>query len=205
MLKNRADTAAYGEPTAGGLTNTTNAQKQFSMWNPGMRSGAITTSSNDPNYQKALTTQPWLVKQGGDPRMETAPSSAVISSRANRMIGPDGVYLQHLADRIDMPTARSALADVLSRQGQMSNKLTPTQWAKDYGAVSPTAKAMIQLTAPKAAPYLENAATGGRAFDIAPERLGLSKSMDWLAAFGDALSKPPEASLPPPEACRRPR
>ena len=43
--------------------------------------------------------------------------------------------------------------------------------------------AFVDRNAPGASPYLNNAATGARAFDLAPERPGMSKSMGWRASL----------------------
>ena len=53
VLKNRAITGKYGEPSVNGLTNTIRAPKQFSMWNEGMNSSGKTISPSDPNYIRA--------------------------------------------------------------------------------------------------------------------------------------------------------
>jgi hypothetical protein len=53
VLKNRADTGSYGDPTVNGLTNTIKAPKQFSMWNPDIASSGKTISPGDPLYQQA--------------------------------------------------------------------------------------------------------------------------------------------------------
>ena len=59
VIKNRADSGAWGDPFKGGLTRTITAPKQFSMWNTddpklvalANRANAIPTS--DPRYQRA--------------------------------------------------------------------------------------------------------------------------------------------------------
>ena len=54
VIKNRADSGAWGDPFNGGLTRVITARKQFSLWNPGDRAGpmANATSSNSPLYQR---------------------------------------------------------------------------------------------------------------------------------------------------------
>lgn len=55
VMKNRADSGAWGDRTNGGLTRVITAPKQFSIWNPGYKWApslrAIPTT--DPRYQRA--------------------------------------------------------------------------------------------------------------------------------------------------------
>lgn len=58
VLKNRAVTGSYGDPSVNGLTNAITAknkagQYQFSMWSPSISSTGKTISSSDPNYIRA--------------------------------------------------------------------------------------------------------------------------------------------------------
>jgi N-acetylmuramoyl-L-alanine amidase len=59
VIKNRADSGAWGDPTKGGLTQTITAPKQFSMWNtddPKLRAlaaGVSAIPTTDPRYQRA--------------------------------------------------------------------------------------------------------------------------------------------------------
>jgi hypothetical protein len=140
--------------------------------------------------------EPWLDLQGG--RLESgAPQvhPGPIAGRADAMVGTDPGYLATTHELLGEPVARSALADVLSRQGRISERFTPSQWAKDYGSVNDPAKAYIAAHAPAAVPYFENAATGGRAFDLAPERPGQSNAMGGVAATAALLAKYPRLAV----------
>ena len=58
VLKNRAITGSYGDPSVNGLTNAITAknkagQYQFSMWSPSIPSSGKTISPSDPLYQQA--------------------------------------------------------------------------------------------------------------------------------------------------------
>ena len=58
VLKNRAITGGYGDPSVNGLTNAINSrnadgQYQFSMWNPAKASSGKTILPSDPIYQRA--------------------------------------------------------------------------------------------------------------------------------------------------------
>jgi hypothetical protein len=55
VIKNRADSGAWGDPTKGGLTRTITAPKQFSIWNPGYSRAAYLRSipPTDAQYQRA--------------------------------------------------------------------------------------------------------------------------------------------------------
>jgi hypothetical protein len=48
---------------------------------------------------------------------------------------------------------------------------------------------------PEAAPYLNNAATGGKAFDLAPERPGASNAAGFLATLGKFLVDAPKTAI----------
>jgi hypothetical protein len=91
--------------------------------------------------------------------------------------------MNEIEQQLGPGAARSTVADVLSRLGQRSGKFAPDKFAQEYGGLTPEVNAFVNRHAPGATPYLNNAATGARAFDIAPERPGMSKSMGWLASL----------------------
>ena len=76
--------------------------------------------------------------------------------------------------------------------GRVSGKFTPSEWGKDYADVNQPTRDFIGRTG--AAPYLENAATGGRAFDLAPERPGASNAAGALGALAATTAKLPGVS-----------
>lgn len=138
------------------------------------------------------TNQPWLEKQGGSLDSGAAPANpTTIASRANAIPGSGSGYLTDIASQLGLDPARATLADVLSRQGQIKGQFTPSRWGSDYAQTSPVVKQFIAQNAPTATPYLENAATGGRAFDLQPERPGLSNSLGFLGGLGEFLAKAP--------------
>jgi hypothetical protein len=140
--------------------------------------------------------EPWLERQGGSLEPGAAPMHpGTIAGRADAMVGTDPGYLTTTHALLGEDVARNALADVLSRQGRVSERFTPSEWGKDYGGVNDTAKTFIARNAPEAVPYFENAARGGRAFDLAPERPGMSNAMGGLAATVALLSKFPKLAV----------
>ena len=143
--------------------------------------------------------QPWLIRQGGELKpgaREPAPST--IAGRATGIVGANPGYLGDIDTNLGTGVARNTLADVLSRMGRVSDRFTPSEWGKDYAGVNQRTKDFITQNAPAAAPYLENAATGGRAFDINPERPGMSNAMGRLAGIGYGLAKLPGVAAIPP-------
>jgi hypothetical protein len=142
------------------------------------------------------TNQPWLERQGGSLEAGAAPANpTTIASRANAITGSGSGYLGDIETKLGLDPARATGADVLSRLGQIKGQFTPSRWGSDYASVSPVVKQFIEQNAPTAKPYLENAATGGRAFDIQPERPGLSNSLGFLGGLADLLSNYPKTAL----------
>lgn len=139
--------------------------------------------------------EPWLDRQGGalDPGQRPAePTPGAVGSRADAIPGSDPGYLTRTNAMLGEPVARNTLADVLSRMGRVSDRFTPSEWGKDYANVNQPTRDFIGRTG--AAPYLENAATGGRAFDLAPERPGASNAAGALGAVAAATAKLPGVS-----------
>jgi hypothetical protein len=140
--------------------------------------------------------QPWLERQGGGLEQgATQPSPTTISSRATAITGASPNYLDQIKTQLGLDPARSTLADVLSRLGDVKGQFTPSRWGSDYEAVNPVVKQFIAEHAPTVTPYLENAATGGRAFDIRPERPGMSNALGFLGGLGEFLSKYPRLAV----------
>jgi hypothetical protein len=52
VIRNRADTGVYGDPSQGGAGKVILAPKQFSMWNADIPSSGKTISSNDPRHER---------------------------------------------------------------------------------------------------------------------------------------------------------
>jgi hypothetical protein len=128
--------------------------------------------------------QPWLEKQGGGlERGDPAVNPTTIAGRVESIAGENPNYMNEIEQQLGPGAARSTVADVLSRLGQRSGKFAPDKFAQEYGGLTPEVNAFVNRHAPGATPYLNNAATGARAFDIAPERPGMSKSMGWLASL----------------------
>jgi hypothetical protein len=159
--------------------------------------GAEFDAANAAYAKLKQIQQPWLEKQGGNISGETpvAPAPSTIVSRAAGITGPAPGYLADINTHLGAPVARNTLADVLSREGLKSGRFSPSEWGADYANVNEPTKAFIAEHAPEATPYLENAATGGRAFEIQPERPGLSKSIGWLGALAEAASKAPRSLM----------
>jgi hypothetical protein len=154
---------------------------------------------NDANQAYARFKQvqePWLERQGGalDPGQRPAePQPGAVGARADAIPGADPGYLTRTTALLGDSVARNTLADVLSRMGRVSDRFTPSEWGKDYADVNQPTRDFIGRTG--AAPYLENAALGARAFDLAPERPGLSNAMGALGAVAAGASKLPGISL----------
>ena len=128
--------------------------------------------------------QPWLERQGGGlERNDPAVNPTTIASRVEGIAGENPNYMNEIEQQLGPGAARSTVADVLSRLGQRSGKFAPDKFAQEYGELTPEVNAFVNRHAPGASPYLNNAATGARAFDLAPERPGMSKSMGWLASL----------------------
>ena len=139
--------------------------------------------------------EPWLNRQGGalDPSQRPAePTPGAVASRADAIPGSDPGYLTRTNAMLGESVARNTLADVLSRLGRVSGKFTPSEWGKDYADVNQPTRDFIGRTG--AAPYLENAAIGGRAFDLAPERPGASNAAGALGALAATTAKLPGVS-----------
>jgi hypothetical protein len=142
------------------------------------------------------TNQPWLERQGGSLDAGAAPPNpTTVANRATAITGAAPGYLNDIRTQLGLDPARATLADVLSRLGQIKGDFTPSRWGSDYAAVNPVVKQFIAEHAPTATPYLENAATGGRAFDLQPERPGLSNSLGFLGGLGEFLSKSPALAV----------
>jgi hypothetical protein len=156
-----------------------------------MRGGAE-TAGQGPQFDQAnldystfkQVNQPWLEKQGGGlERSDTAVNPATIAGRVESIAGENPNYMNEIEQQLGPGAARSTVADVLSRLGQRSGKFAPDKFAQEYGGLTPEVNAFVDRHAPGATPYLNNAATGARAFNVAPERPGMSKSMGWLASL----------------------
>lgn len=142
------------------------------------------------------TNQPWLERQGGSLDAGAAPPNpTTVANRATAITGAAPGYLNDIRAQLGLDPARATLADVLSRLGQIKGDFTPARWGSDYAAVNPVMKQFIAEHAPTATPYLENAATGGRAFDLQPERPGLSNSLGFLGGLAEFLSKSPALAV----------
>ena len=142
------------------------------------------------------TQEPWLERQGGalDPNQRPAePTPGAVASRANAIPTSDPGYLTRTNALLGEPVARNTLADVLSRMGRVSDKFTPNEWGKDYANVNQPTSDFIARTG--GAPYLENAAIGGRSFDLSPERPGASNAAGALGAVATGALRFPGISL----------
>jgi hypothetical protein len=166
--------------------------------------GAAQEAGQGPQFDQAnldystfkQVNQPWLERQGGSVEPGAQPANpTTVASRANAITGAGSGYLGDIRAQLGLDPARATLADVLSRLGQIKGAFTPSRWGSDYANVSPAVKQFIAQHAPTATPYLENAATGGRAFDLQPERPGLSNSLGFLGGLGEFLAKSPALAV----------
>jgi hypothetical protein len=140
--------------------------------------------------------QPWLERQGGSLEPGSAqPAPSTIASRVNAIPGASPGYLTEIENQLGPEAARATAADVLSRLGQVRGQPTPTKWGSDYASVNQAMKDFINSHAPVATPYLENAATAGQAFDIQPERPGMSNTLGFLGSLGESLAKIPRTAI----------
>jgi hypothetical protein len=140
--------------------------------------------------------QPWLERQGGGLKRRDPPvSPTTIAGRVEGIAGKNPNYMDEIEQQLGPGAARSTVADVISRLGQRSGKFAPDKFAQEYGDLSPRVNDFVARNAPGASPYLNNAATGARAFDLAPERPGMSKSMGWLASLVEQSLEHPALRL----------
>lgn len=165
--------------------------KLYGGYTDAMQGGAE-TAGQGPQFDQAnldystfkQVNQPWLERQGGGlERADPAVNPATIAGRVEGIAGQNPNYMDEIEQQLGPGAARSTVADVLSRLGQRSGKFAPDQFAQEYGGLSPRVNDFVTRNAPGASPYLNNAATGARAFDLAPERPGMSKAMGWLASM----------------------
>jgi hypothetical protein len=163
----------------------------YGGYSDAMRGGAE-TAGQGPEFNQAnldystfkQVNQPWLERQGGGlERKDAAVNPATIAGRVEGIAGQNPNYMDEIEQQLGPGAARATVADVLSRLGQRSGKFAPDKFAQEYGGLSPRVNDFVARNAPGASPYLNNAATGARAFDLAPERPGMSKSMGWLASL----------------------
>lgn len=167
--------------------------------------GAAQEAGQGPQFDQAnldystfkQVNQPWLERQGGGVERGDAPASPrAVASRTEAIPGSGANYLNEIKAQLGPDAAKATLADVLSRQGQIKGQFTPSRWGSDYASVPDVVKQFIAEHAPTATPYLENAATGGRAFDIQPQRPGLSNALGFLGGTGALLAKAPWLAVP---------
>ena len=163
----------------------------YGGYSDAMQTGA-TNAGQGPEFNQAnldystfkQVNQPWLERQGGGLERNDPPiNPATIAGRVEGIAGKNPNYMDEIEQQLGPGAARSTVADVLSRLGQRSGKFAPDKFAQEYGDLSPRVNDFVARNAPGASPYLNNAAIGARAFDLAPERPGLSKSMGWLASL----------------------
>ena len=205
-------TAPYGHlkilrSDLGTKTNTTDPVRGpaydalYGGYTDAMRGGAE-EAGQGPRFDQAnldystfkQVNQPWLKAQGGDPEKAT-PSPATVESRVKGITGAGSSYLDEISTQLGLDPARATLADVTSRLGRVKGEFTPSQWGRDWAGFSPAAKQFISEHSPEATPYLENAAIGGRAFDLAPERPGQSNSLGALGSLGAFLANMPKTAI----------
>jgi hypothetical protein len=163
----------------------------YGGYSDAMQTGAV-NAGQGPEFNQAnldystfkQVNQPWLERQGGGlERNDPAVSPTTIAGRVEGIAGENPNYMNEIEQQLGPGAARSTVADVLSRLGQRSGKFAPDKFAQEYGGLTPEVNAFVDRHAPGATSYLNNAATGARAFDIAPERPGMSKSIGWLASL----------------------
>jgi hypothetical protein len=163
----------------------------YGGYSDAMQTGA-TNAGQGPEFNQAnldystfkQVNQPWLERQGGGlERSDPAVNPATIAGRVEGIAGKNPNYMDEIEQQLGPEAARATVADVLSRLGQRSGKFAPDKFAQEYGGLSPRVNDFVTRNAPGASPYLNNAAIGARAFDLAPERPGMSKSLGWLASL----------------------
>ena len=142
--------------------------------------------------------QPWLKDQGGDPE-GPRPSPHTVESKVTGIVGAGSDYMNDIRAQLGLDPARATLADVLTRLGQVKGRFTPSQWGRDWGqgdaGISPVVKQFIAEHSPEATPYLNNAAVGGKAFDLAPERPGASNAAGFLGGLAAFLANAPKTAI----------
>jgi hypothetical protein len=173
----------------------------YGAYTDAMRGGAE-EAGQGPQFDQAnldystfkQVNQPWLERQGGKLDSDVQPSPATIASRANAIPGSNPGYLDDINTQLGLGPARNTLADVLSNLGRIKDQSTPSRWGSDYAGVNDRTKQFIADNAPTATPYLENAAIGGRAFDLQPERPGMSNSIGFLGGLAAMLANHPKVA-----------
>jgi hypothetical protein len=164
--------------------------------------GAAEEAGQGPAFDQAnfdyhtfkQVNQPWLEKQGGGLKPnDTRPSPTTIASRVNGIQDAKSPYLTEIESQLGPDAARSTAADVLSRMGDRAKggENVPSQWGNQYATLPEAVKQFIADQSPTGAQRLENAAAGGRAIDIQPERSGLSNRMGGLATMLGAIAAHP--------------
>ena len=173
----------------------------YGAYTDAMRGGAE-AAGQGPQFDQAnldyhtfkKVNQPWLKEQGGDPE-GPRPSPHTLTSDVTGITGAGSDYLNDIRTKLGLDPARATLADVLSRLGQVKGKFAPSQWGRDWGGVSPTVQQFVAQHSPGAASYLNNAAIGGKAFDLAPERPGASNAAGFLGSLAAFLANAPKTAI----------